>query len=68
MSQLTPLFVDERTAASLFCMSRKEFCELVQKGHLPAATTIGGLCRWDVSELVQIARGEKARPDGGIEL
>lgn len=63
MTQIAPLFADERSAADLFCMKPKEFRRLVNDGHLPPPRDLGGLERWDVEELRKIARGE--RMDGG---
>ncbi|QOL80457.1 helix-turn-helix transcriptional regulator [Pseudooceanicola spongiae] len=68
MAALQPLFVDDRTAAKLFCLSRAEFLDLIRQGHLPAPTKLGTYDRWDVEELLRIAKGERARPDEGLEL
>lgn len=63
-----PILADARTAAALFCMTARDFLALVKAGHLPTAILIGGHERWDVEALVRIARGDAARPDGGLEL
>lgn len=65
MNRPAPLFADERRAADLFCMKPKEFRRLVNDGHLPPPRDLGGLERWDVEELRQIARGE-AMEGGGL--
>jgi hypothetical protein len=62
-----PLFADDSTAAALFCMKPAEFRRLVNFGYLPRPCNLGGHERWDVEELARIARGDKSRPDGGLE-
>jgi len=57
MSRLTPLFADAKTAASLLCMKRAEFLNLVEQGALPSPCRLN---RWDVQELQSIMRGDKA--------
>jgi len=69
MSDGAPIFASERTAARLFDMKSAEFRALVQAGHLPKPHSIApGVLRWDVDELRQIKRGQRARPDDGLEL
>lgn len=63
MTKVAPMFADDRTAAALFCMKPREFRKLVDDGHLPPPRALGGIERWDVEELRQIARGEAL--DGG---
>ncbi|ARE38320.1 hypothetical protein RGUI_0179 [Rhodovulum sp. P5] len=63
-----PIFVKETTAARLMDMKSAEFRALVERGHLPRPIEIGGFRRWRVEELLAIADGKLARPDGGLEL
>lgn len=58
MARLPPIFAKDKTAAQLMDMTEAEFLRLVDEGHLPKPRTIGGIQRWDVSELNRIARGE----------
>ena len=61
MSKHTPLFASSRTAAQLLDMREEEFMQLVDNGHLPAATDIGGgIKRWEVDLLRRIASGAAA--------
>jgi hypothetical protein len=65
MSDLSPMFAKEPTAAKLLDMSRAEFGRLVAAGSLPASNPFG---RWDVAELAAIMRGETARVSQGLDL
>lgn len=67
MSKLIPIFASARTAAALFDIPEAKFMELVEAGHLPPATPIGGgVKRWDVALLKRIASGDAAE-EGGME-
>ena len=66
MKSSAPLFANDRTAARLLDMKPKEFCELVEAGHLPKPFECGGISRWDVEQLVNIWRGEAS--DGMSEV
>jgi hypothetical protein len=67
MTKLTPLFASARTAAALFDIPEAKFMELVEAGHLPRATPIGGgVKRWDVALLKKIATGAAAE-EGEME-
>lgn len=69
MSAITPLSVGETKAAQLLDMKPAEFRALVARGHLPNGKQIApGFVRWDVDDLRKLAKGELARPDGGLTL
>lgn len=58
MAAPKPLFAKASTAARLLDMTKNEFEELVQNGHLPQASNIGGIhARWDVEMLQRILSG-----------
>lgn len=69
MANSPPLFANEITAARLLDMKPGEFRSLVEAGHLPRGREIApGFRRWDTDELRKLAKGELARPDGGLTL
>lgn len=69
MAAPAPILASERTAARLLDMKQTEFRALVEAGHLPKPHPIApGILRWDVEELRQIKRGQRARPDDGLEI
>ncbi|NUB42859.1 hypothetical protein GEU84_000545 [Fertoebacter nigrum] len=64
-----PILANETTAAALLDMRPAEFRALVEGGHLPGGREIApGFKRWDTDELRKLAKGELARPDGGLTL
>lgn len=67
MSNLTPIFAAEPTAAKLLDMKPHEFRELVDKGVLPPPRDLDGLKRWDVQELRRIISGEAADGMGDVK-
>lgn len=61
MADIQPIFADEKTAASLFCLPQMEFRRLVREGHLPKGEEIApNLKRWNVDALRRIATGAAA--------
>ena len=58
-----PLFADDRTAATLFCMTPVEFRGLVETGALPGPVQIAGYERWRVSDLEAVATGAAMEED-----
>jgi hypothetical protein len=69
MARLTPLLANETTAAALLDMPLVKFLDLVARGYLPRRQEIApGVFRWDVEKLLQLAKGDLARPDGGLIL
>lgn len=58
MAPLKPIFAKASTAARLLDLTENEFKELVQEGHLPKPSNIGGIyARWDVEMLKRILSG-----------
>jgi hypothetical protein len=69
MARLTPILADERSAAQLLDMAPAKFLDLVGRGYLPDGKEIApGVLRWDVEDLRKLAKGDLARPDGGLTL
>ena len=69
MAFSAPIFANETSAARLLDMKPAEFRALVEAGHLPKGKEIApGFVRWDTEELRKLAKGELARPDGGLTL
>lgn len=66
MTDATPIFATDRTAARLLDMTPAEFRGLVEGGHLPGPRMIGGLARWDMAELRRIITGEAAEGLGDV--
>lgn len=66
---VAPILASESTAAALLDMKPAEFRALVERGHLPKGKEIApGFIRWDAEMLRSLARGDLARPDGGLTL
>lgn len=61
-----PILASAESAARLLDMTRGQFLELVEGGHLPRPRLIGKLERFDVAELRAVARGDLIG-GGGME-
>ncbi len=69
MASLAPIFVNETNAARLLDMKPGEFRALVDGGHLPPGQAIApGFVRWNTEDLRNLAKGNLARPDGGLVI
>ena len=66
MKSIGLLFAGNKTAAALLDIKPSEFRGLVEGGHLPKPTNIGGYERWDVEQLQMIARGESVNGIGEV--
>ncbi len=67
MTELTPHFASEKSAARLLDMKTSEFVRLVADGHLPKPRDIGGHKRWDMLELRQIISGQLSEGMGDVK-
>lgn len=59
MTDVTPIFAKEATAAKLMDMTTAEFRKLVRAGHLPPGREIApGFIRWSADDLRAIVNGD----------
>ena len=65
----TPIWASDSTTAALLDMRPAEFRAQVEVGNLPPGREIApGVLRWNTDDLRKLAKGDLARPDGGLTL